>query len=826
MPYSVPMRYVCIHGHFYQPPRENPWLDEIEVQDSAAPARDWNVRVTSECYWPNAAARLLGQDERITAIVNNYAALSFNIGPTLCAWFARHAPDLLEQIVAADRLSRDRRTGHGNALAQVYGHAILPLATERDKITQVRWGIQDFVHHFGRRPEGLWLPETAVDTPSLEVLAAHDIAFTILAPHQARRVRPIGQSDWTVVTAEDLDTSRPYLCRLPSGQQIVLFFYHTALARGVAFEGLLNSGDRLVERLVAAFDPEPQEPQLVHLATDGESYGHHHRFGEMALAFALHELERRGLARLTNYGEYLALHPPTWEVEIMENTSWSCAHGVERWRADCGCRIGGHAGWNQAWRAPLRASLEWLQDKLDQCFEQRGQRLLSDPWEAREEYIDIVLDRTPDRIEEFCDRQARKALSPGERAIVIKLLEMQRHRLLMFTSCGWFFDELSGLEGVQILRYAARAVELAAECGVDLETEFVDHLRQAPSNLPEHRDGAQVHERYVKSAHVSFSRVIADQAICAILEPEQPCPTPAAFTVMQADYEEDSYGTTALGVGRMVLTSRLTQETGEYTFAVLKLTSHDVHCVVSDTLTSAQYDEIKGDLLRIFARHSLSEVVRALDRTFGEDYYTAKDLFLDNRRRVLAGVSEGVLTHLEETYRRIYRENQRLMGYLRELDVPLPQGFSLAAGFLMNRAFLRAATDSLQKDNGGEELEEILAEARKWQVPLETREVERRMCLALQERLSPLLHDPLSAVVPEALRLLDQAERLGLTLDLWQAQTLFARVCHQHLLSLLARRRHEEAVAHQVALLRDLGERLRFRAVEGIPLDGWESHQK
>jgi hypothetical protein len=474
----------------------------------------------------------------------------------------------------------------------------------------------------------------------------------------------------------------------------------------------------------------------------------------------------------------------------------------------------------------LRASLEWLQDKLDQCFEQRGRRLLSDPWEAREEYIDIVLDRTPERSEEFCDRQARKALSPGERALVIKLLEMQRHRLLMFTSCGWFFDELSGLEGTQILRYAARAIELAAECGVDVETEFLDHLRQARSNLPEHHDGARVYERYVKPTRVSFSRTVADQAICAILEPEQPRLTPAAFAVTRSDYEEDSYGTTALSVGRMVLTSRLTQEAGEYAFAVLKLTNHDVHCVVSDTLTSAQYEETKEDLLRIFARHSLSEVVRALDRAFGEDYFTAKDLLLDNRRRVLAGVSEGVLEHLEETYRRIYRENQRLMSYLRELDVPLPQGFSLAAGFLMNRAFSRAATELLQKDNGGEELEEILAEARRWQVPLETREVERMMRLALQDRLSPLLDDPLSAAVPEVLRLLDQAERLDLTLDLWQVQTLFARVCHRHLLSLLARRAHDEAVAQQVALLRDLGERLRFRAVEGIPLDGWESHQE
>ncbi len=816
------MRYVCIHGHFYQPPRENPWLDEVEVQDSAAPYHDWNARVTAECYWSNAAARLLGHSNRITAIVNNYAGLSFNIGPTLCAWFARHEPDLLEQIVTADRLSCERHAGHGNALAQAYGHAILPLANARDKATQVGWGVREFVSRFGRKPEGMWLPETAVDTPTLEVLATHDIAFTILAPHQARRVRPVGQTIWTSVTPEQLDTTQPYLCRLPSGKQIVLFFYHATLAREVAFEGLLNSGDRLVERIMAAFAPDTQGPQLVHLATDGESYGHHHRFGEMALAFALDEIERRGLAQLTNYAEYLALYPPRWEVEIVEDTSWSCAHGVERWRADCGCHIGVQPGWTQQWRAPLRTALDWLGDQIDQLFVQRGSRILSDPWAARDDYIEVLLNHTPDQVVEFCTRHARKALTPSEKGLVLKLLEMQRHRLLMFTSCGWFFDELSGLETTQILRYAARAVELAAECGLELETGFVERLHQARSNLTDRGDGAQVYARQVKPARVDFPRLVANQAICAILERGQICPVPAAFALRRTDYEEDTYGATALSVGRMTVTSRLTQEADEYAFAVLKLTGHDVHCVVNETLIGAEYAQVKNDLLQTFARHSLSEVVRAFDRTFGEVYYTAKDLFLDDRRRVLAGVSEGVLEQLAETYRQLYAENRRLMEYLRELDVPLPQGFSLAAGFLVNRAFVRAATNLLQKGNDEEELEEVLAEARKWQVPVETKGVEDMMRLALEERLAPLVVDPLRVDVPAALHLLDLLDRVGLTPNLWQAPTRFARVCQRHLQSLLSRRTHEERAAQQVSLLRRLGERLGFYAVEGIPLDEWE----
>jgi hypothetical protein len=399
---------------------------------------------------------------------------------------------------------------------------------------------------------------------------------------------------------------------------------------------------------------------------------------------------------------------------------------------------------------------------------------------------------------------------------------MQYHRLLMFTSCGWFFDELSGLEGMQVLRYAARALELAAECGLHLEAGLIERLRQAPSNLPELGDGGRLYIQRVRPARVDLPRVVANQAICGILEQGQHCPLPPAFALTRTDYDEDTYGVTALGVGRVAVTSRRTLEAREYAFAVLRLTGHDVHCVVSESLAGIGYAQMKDDLLQTFARHSLSEVVRGLDRAFGETYYTAKDLFLDDRRRVLAAVSEGVLEHLEEAYRQLYRENRRLMEYLRELDVPLPQGFSLAAGFLVNRAFARAVTNLVHEGRESEELTEIMAEARKWQVLLETKGVEDTMRLALEERLAPLLLDPLSAGVPAVLHLLDLADRLGLALNLWQTQTLFARVCQRHLRSLLARRAHEEAVAHQVRLLRRLGDRLGFYALEGIPLDEWE----
>ena len=815
------MRYVCIHGHFYQPPRENPWLDEVEVQDAAAPYHDWNARITAECYWPNAAARLLGQSNRITAIVNNYATLSFNFGPTLLTWIARQEPDLLARIVEADRLSCERYAGHGNALAQAYGHAILPLANLRDKTTQVRWGVREFLYRFGRMPKGMWLPETAVDRPTLEVLAAQGLVFTILAPHQAKRVRPLGQTAWETVSPEKLDTTRPYLCRLPSGKQIGLFFYHGPLARGVAFEGVLNSGDRLVEQIMAAFRPDREEAQLVHFATDGESYGHHHRFGEMALAFAINEMEQHGLVRLTNYSEYLALHPPTWEVDIAENTSWSCAHGVERWRANCGCHIKPQPGWTQQWRAPLRTALDWLGGEIDRLFEQHGDTLLTDPWKARDEYVDLLLDHTPARIEEFCARHGKQLFSPSEQIAALKLLEMAHHRLLMFTSCGWFFDELSGIEGTQILRYAARAVELAEEYGQKLEDGLVERLRQAHSNLPEYGDGARVYVQKVLPARVRFPHVVANQAMCEVLEPGRHSSTPQAFLVQWTDANREVYGTTALSVGRMRLTAVLTRESQEFAFAVLKLTSHDVHCVVSEAITGVPYDAVKADLLRLFTHHSLSEVVRGLDRFFGETYYTARDLFLDDRRRVLAGVSESILARLEEIYWQLYRENQRFMEYLRELDVPLPQGFSLAAGFLLNRTFMHTLTQVVQEGSGGDRLEAVFTDARRWQIPIDTSAAADILQQAIESRIARLLTNPMSQEILSLLFLLDLAERFQLAPNLWRAQTLFAQVCLRHLRDLLSQRAHEEAVSHQVMLLHRLGQRLGFYAVDGLPLHTW-----
>src|SRR2546428_2934735 len=509
-------RFICVHGHFYQPPREDPWLEEVEIQDSARPYHDWNARIAAECYAPNGASRILDGDRRIVEITNNYRRISFNTGPTLPAWLGGAAPVTYEQISAADQASRDERGGHGNALAQPYNHMILPLATRRDKETQVAWGIADFRERFGRDPKGMGLPETAVDTETLEVLAPRGIRFTILAPRQAARVRPPGR-DWIDVRDGRIDPSRPYLCRLPGGTAITLFFYDSPISRAVAFEGLLNSGEAFANRLTAAFREDRKGPQIVHIATDGESYGHHHRFGDMALAHALRLIEERGAARLTNYGEFLALHPPDHEVEILEPTSWSCPHGVERWRGHCGCHAA-HEGWTQEWRRPLREALDRLRDELVRVYEEQAARVLRDPWAAREAYIDIILHRSPEVLDAFFAAHGPSGPRARRRPHALRLLEMQRQAQLMFTSCGWFFDELSGIETVQVIKHAARAIQLAQGFGYRLEDDFIGRLAAAKSNLRRWGDGARVYDRAVRPSVVTLSPAVAHYAISALFE--------------------------------------------------------------------------------------------------------------------------------------------------------------------------------------------------------------------------------------------------------------------------------------------------------------------
>ncbi len=493
--------YICIHGHFYQPARENPWTGSLPLAADAYPFHDWNARITSECYGPNAWSQIRDAHGRVSEIVNNYERINFNFGPTLLSWLERNAREVYEAIIAADKVSQDRFSGHGSAMAQCYNHMIMPLANERDKETQVVWGIRDFRHRFGRDPEGMWLPETAVDLKTLEVLAANGIKYTVLAPRQIAATRRIGASEWVANENESVNTHHPYIVRLPSGRSIIVFVYNGALARAVAFEHLLANGEQFAERLLSGFaESDVESPQLVHIATDGETYGHHHTFGDMALAYALHAVEQRSDVRLTNYSEFLHLHPPTHEATILENTSWSCAHGFERWRSNCGCRMNVNAGWDQEWRTPLRDAMDWLRDAANGIFEENASNYFTDPWAARDDFVTLLLDPSESAEKEYFSRLQVKRLTPTARRHAIALLDMQKHMMLMYSSCGWFFDDISGVEATMLLQQAGWVIAQARTLlKVDLLDGYLERLSAAKSNDPDAGDGAMILRRVCPS---------------------------------------------------------------------------------------------------------------------------------------------------------------------------------------------------------------------------------------------------------------------------------------------------------------------------------------
>jgi alpha-amylase/alpha-mannosidase (GH57 family) len=798
-------RFVCVHGHFYQPPRENPWLETVEVQDSARPYHDWNARVTAECYAPNTASRILDGDQHIVEIVNNYRLISFNVGPTLMAWLEEVSPETYAKIIAADRASLEDRGGHGNAIAQAYNHMILPLATRRDKETQVAWGIADFRKRFGRDPEGLWLPETAVDTETLEVLAAHGIAFTILAPHQAARVRPIGQDTWTDVQDGRVDPSRPYRCPLPSGASIVLFFYDGPIARAVAFEGLLNSGEGFADRLTAAFRSDRQGPQLVHIATDGESYGHHHRFGEMALTHALRQIAERHTVRLTNYGEFLALHPPDHEAQILEPTSWSCPHGVERWRANCGCNAG-HAGWNQEWRKPLREALDWLRDELARVYEERAGRDLQDPWAARDAYVDVILDRGTESADAFFAAHGRHDLAAQDRTDVLWLLEMQRHALLMYTSCGWFFDELSGIETVQVIKYAARAVQLADRFGAHLEGEFIGRLAAAKSNLRRWGDGAQVYRRAVRPSFVTLARVVAHYAISALFDSYDEEARVFSYTVRRLDARRDESGGHRLGTGLVAVASGITGDAEQAAFAVLHLGGTDVQCGVRMDASSEWHEKAKAELAEAFLAKGPSEAVRVLDESFPGSLFSLSDLFTEARRRILGLMTEERLARFEGVYRELYEEARPLAAFMRLSEVPVPPAILMVAEYTLIKE-LEDVLNRAPHDPITERAFEIARELEAMDLTARAGEHELLLRRAAEARTEALRADPLGSDLEQVHALLDLAAALGIAVNLWQVQNTYHDVALDRREDLLSRPKTE---ANQVAEFWRLGERLYF----------------
>jgi alpha-amylase/alpha-mannosidase (GH57 family) len=764
-------RFICIHGHFYQPPRENAWLETVELQDSAYPYHDWNERITTECYGPNAFARILDGDGHIARIVNNYSCISFNFGPTLLSWLAEQAPAVHAAIVEADRRSRERYSGHGNGLAQAYNHMILPLANRRDKATQIAWGVRDFEHRFGRPPEGMWLPETAVDTESLDLLAEAGIRFTILAPSQAKAVRPIGQEPWEDVSGGRVDPTMPYLCKLPSGRSIALFFYDGPISRAVAFEHLLTKGETFAARLMTGFSTARTGAQLVHIATDGESYGHHHPHGDMGLAFALHQIENDPNVNLTNYGEFLEKHPPTHEVEILENTAWSCVHGVDRWRRDCGCNSG-RAGWNQAWREPLRNALDSLRDRLAPSFEKKAAEFVKDPWAARSDYVGIILDRSVASIAHFVQTHAVRELAERDRTTLLKLMELQRHAMLMYTSCGWFFDELSGLETVQVIQYAGRAIQLGRELfGEDFEAPFLGQLGKAKSNIPEQRDGRLVYEKHVKPAMVDWARVAAHFAVSSLFSEYPAQARVFCYNALSEDFQTLEAGKARLVVGRVKLASEITRDSEQVEFGVLHFGDHNINGGCRKQESPEKFQALAKDLAAAFAKADFPEIVRVMDRGFGQSTYSLRSLFRDEQRAITRRILQPTLDEVEAVYRKLYEDHLPTMRFLADLGVPLPRAFQAALEFVVNSDLGRAYRDG---DPDLPYLRQLLEEANRWHVPLDTQGLGYRLKVTT-ERVARRFHDKADdGGQLETLQGLAQFVRtLPFEVDLWQPQNTY-----------------------------------------------------
>ncbi len=762
------MKYLCIHCHFYQPPRENPWLEQIELQDSAYPYHDWNERIAAECYAPNLAARILDDQHRITRIVNNYSKISFNFGPTLLSWAAEHLPEIYRGLIEADRLSQKLFSGHGSAIAQAYNHIIMPLANSRDKKTQIRWGFEDFASRFGRLPEGMWLPETALDVESLDLMAQAGISFAILAPHQAKAIRPLAGGEWQDVTGSKIDPSRAYLFKAPSGRTINLFFYDGPISQAVAFEKLLDNGEKFATRLTGAFSDARTWPQLTHIATDGETYGHHHKHGEMALAYALDYIEAKKLVRITNYGEFLERHPPTWEAQIYENTSWSCIHGVERWRTNCGCNAG-RLGWNQEWRRPLREALDWLRDTINPQFEALGSTLLQDPWAARDAYISVVLNRSPEARTRFGEEHFVANLKVEQQVLVWKLMELQRHAMLMYTSCGWFFDELSGIETVQVIQYAGRVVQLAEELfGDSIEEHFLEKLAAAKSNLPEYGDGAKIYKRYVKPAVVDLEKVGAHYSISSLFAPYGERTDIFSYVVKRLDYHTGDAGRLRMALGQARFTSKVTQESEVLTFWVVHFGDHNVAGGVQKASGTTGYQDMLDSISEAFARVDIPEVVRLLDKRFGEKTYSLRSLFRDEQRRIVRTILSSTVAEAEAAYLQLYEHHAALMRFITSLGTPIPREFTAAVEYAVN-SLLRRACSGEELDS--ERIHSLLREAQASNVSLDKTTLEFLLRRKIETLAGRFAADPGSLDKLHELRsALTIVKEMPFPVNMWSAQ--------------------------------------------------------
>ncbi|MGH9244098.1 MAG: DUF3536 domain-containing protein [Acidimicrobiales bacterium] len=795
---------LVIHGHFYQPPRENPWTEEVAAEPSAAPYHDWNERITAECYRPNGWARVVDDQGRVKQIVNNYTYLSFNVGPTLLSWMDRHAPAVYQRILDAD-------AERGGAIAQAYNHAILPLSNERDVRTQVRWGLADFAYRFGRPAEGMWLPETAVNDTVLCILAEEGVRFTILAPNQAVRVRPLDSDDeaaWIDVSDGSIVGGRPYRWHHPAGdgRGLDLVFYDGPISHDLAFGLTGMSSQELVRRVIeAATDGTP-----VCVATDGETFGHHHKFAELALAFAFaDEAPARGV-RVLNAAELVRELPPSHEVEVRES-AWSCAHGVGRWKEDCGCHTGGEPGWNQRWRAPLRTALDVVRDAGIKLAEDRGATLFPDVWAARDAYVDVLLGRRSR--DEFLDDHAVPGLDEADRVAALTLMEAQRHAMLMYTSCGWFFNDLAGLETIQVLRYAGRALDLHRELGEEPPVdEFLTVLADATSNRPDEGNGRDIWRRHVDAARVDADRVAAHLALVDLLQPQPPPTALAGFDIEAVEPERRRHGGVAVSIGRATFVHGSTRRTTERIYAAAHL--HGLEVFGATRAPDPARDDAAIDALvaAVEGGARVSTLLRLIGEGFGPREFGLESALPDAADQIVRDTAARLVDRFTSTIERLYEDNRSLIDALVTAGYPLPPELRAPAELALARRFedeIEAVADPTSPEpHAFRAAQEVVREARTLGFQLATPRAAEVMTRSVLAVVEAAVAEPTPEHVDAALGLLRLTRDLGLAVDLSLAQERVFAALRRGGPELVASGSGRRAAAADPSPLRELGRAL------------------
>ena len=774
-------KYLTIHGHFYQPPRENPWIEEIELQDSALPNHDWNEKICWQCYSPNSVSRIVDGENSIIEISNNYEYMSYNFGPTLLSWMEKHNPSAYKRIIEADIASRELYNGHGCAIAQVYNHIIMPLANQNDKITQVLWGLRDFQKRFGRNSEGIWLAETAVDAQTLEVLIDCGIKFTILSPHQAKCINKIGEHNWQDVSWGTIDPSRAYRYFVEGTNKekyIDLFFYDGSISKSVAFDNLLQDGKKFAYRLNDGYVESRNHSQIVNIATDGESYGHHTKFGDMALAYVLRVGAKELGFEITNYACFLEKHPPEFEVDIKPVSSWSCAHGVGRWMDDCGCSTGALPHWNQKWRKPLRQALDYLRDELINLCSAQGTKYYKDFWQARNGYIDVILDRNKESLDEFFNKYAKKTLNEPDRIKAVKLMEIQRFSQLMYTSCGWFFADISGIETTQILKYAYRAMELASEfTNTNYERTFLSILQKAKSNIQEFGNGRDIFNRWVKPAAIGVEKITAQYAIESSFENETDKKESDlyCYKVKRNNIKKYVNLDNILSFGKIDVTSNVTFEKKEMSYAILQTQNYDFYCAVKEFKCAEDYSLEAKEISKTFKKDGIVETLQTIELYYGSKFYSLKDIPIDRRKTILENMIQNKLQKAAQTYQDMYESLLNPISHLNDLGMDIPEGFRVCAKYTL-LADLDEELNKIKKYNDENSIERLLSIkqlADKFKIKLNTPRIRTLLSGRLTKLITSLFIDMSIDSTKELIDFFELLEKLNIETEISTAQNTF-----------------------------------------------------